>query len=167
MTDGGPENISDPSLPVVRQVAGVDIRFSYSLVESVNKVVKYQSLYLHDIANVTKLREHLKEWIPVYNNERPHSSLAPLTPTEVHEGQIPDTSVFREQIKDGRRERIEANRREVCPVCGPAVKESRSKRRFAVTIKHHSRSKSALAEPTDPGPACPALVRKFEVRRWV
>jgi putative transposase len=124
ITDGGPENITDPSLPVVRQVAGVDIRFSNSLVESVNKVVKYQSLYLHDITNVTKLREHLKEWIPTYNNERPHSSLAPLTPKEVHEGQIPDTSVFREQITDGRRERIEANKREACPVCGPVMAEA-------------------------------------------
>ena len=79
------------------------------------------SLYLHDIANVTKLREHLKDWVPVYNNERPHSSLAPLTPKKVHEGQIPDTSVFRERIREGRRERIEANKREACPVCGPPV----------------------------------------------
>ena len=118
------KNVTDPSLPVVRQLAGVDIRFSNSLVESVNKVVKYQSLYLHDITNVTKLREHLKDWIPVYNNERPRSFLAPLTPKEVHEGQIPDTSVFREQITDGRRERTEANKREACPVCGPPVTEA-------------------------------------------
>ena len=124
ITDGGPENITDTSLPVIGQVAGVDIRFSNSLVESVNKVVKYQSLYLHDITNVTKLREHLKDWIPVNNNERPRSFLAPLTPKEVHEGQIPDTSVFREQITDGRRERTETNRREVCPVCGPPVTEA-------------------------------------------
>ena len=121
ITDGGPENVADPSLPLVKQVAGVDIHFSNSLVESVNRVVKYQSLYLRDIANHEALIRHLEHWIPVYNNERPHSAVAPLTPQEAHEGYSIDRAAITERIKAARTDRIAANRAAACPICGPSA----------------------------------------------
>ena len=121
ITDGGPENVADPSLPLVKQVAGVDIHFSNSLVESVNRVVKYQSLYLRDIANHEALVRHLEHWIPVYNTERPHSAVAPLTPTEAHEGYCIDRAAITERIKAARADRIAANRAAACPICAPSA----------------------------------------------
>lgn len=122
-TDGGPENVAVPSLPLVKQVAGVDIHFSNSLVESVNRVVKYQSLYLRDIANHEPLVRHLEHWIPVYNNERPHSAVAALTPREAHEGYSIDRAAITERIKAARSDRITANRVGVSAVWCPARDE--------------------------------------------
>ena len=121
ITDGGPENVADPSLPLVKQVAGVDIHFSNSLVESVNRVVKYQSLYLRDIANHEALVRHLERWIPVDNNDRPHSAVAPLTPREAHEGCSIDRAAITERIKAARSDRIAANRATACSLCGPGA----------------------------------------------
>jgi hypothetical protein len=64
--------------------------FSNSLVESVNKIIKYRSLFIHDIPDINALRKHLDEFIPVYNNIRPHVSLNGLTPNEVLTGFDPN-----------------------------------------------------------------------------
>lgn len=47
ITDGGSENMADSTVPLRHLIAGRDIRFSNSVVEAVNKIIKYSSLYLH------------------------------------------------------------------------------------------------------------------------
>jgi putative transposase len=98
IVDGGPENnnttvdefINDPAISVRKIIAGRDIHFSNSMVEAVNKLVKYRHLFLHDIPDIHALVTHLSEFIPIYNEVRPHISLKGLTPFEVLNGLSPD-----------------------------------------------------------------------------
>ena len=60
------------------------------MVEAVNKIVKYRSLFLADIPDIHALQKHLEKFIPVYNEKRPHCSLKGLTPAEVLSGLRPD-----------------------------------------------------------------------------
>jgi len=98
IVDGGSENNNSvvdeyiSSVPIKKLIAQKDILFSNSLVESVNKIIKYRSLFLHNIPNIHALRKHLEEFIPVYNSVRPHVSLNGLTPNEVLTGFNPDNS---------------------------------------------------------------------------
>lgn len=119
MTDGGPENVSDGGVPLRRLIAGQDVHFSNSLVESVNKIVKYQSLYLTDIPDRDALVRHLARFVPIYNDQRPHYAHKGLTPTEVHQGAVVRPHQFTDHVPAAKRARIEANRREPCPICTP------------------------------------------------
>jgi len=98
IVDGGSENNNSivdeyiSSVPVNKLIAQKDIIFSNSMVESVNKIIKYRSLFLHNIPDINSLKKHLEEFIPVYNNIRPHVSLNGLTPNEVLTGFNPDNS---------------------------------------------------------------------------
>ena len=53
------------------------------MIFTVNKIIKYRSLFLHNIPNINSLKKHLDEFIPIYNNVRPHVSLNGFTPNEV------------------------------------------------------------------------------------
>ena len=53
-------------------------------VERLWRSVKYECVYLQDWANVTAVREALKEYFRFYNDERPHQSLSGRTPRDVH-----------------------------------------------------------------------------------
>jgi len=98
IVDGGPENsnsivdeyIKSPGISIKKIIAQQDIHFSNSIVEAVNKIVKYRSLYLQDIHDINSLQRHLEMFVPVYNNIRPHCSLKGLTPSEVLSGLRPD-----------------------------------------------------------------------------
>ena len=46
--------------------------------------VKYEDIYLKDYASVLELEVGLATYFHFYNEERPHQSLAYLTPAEVH-----------------------------------------------------------------------------------
>ena len=60
------------------------------MVEAVNKIVKYRSLFLDSIPDIHALQRHLEKFVPVYNEQRPHCSLKGLTPSEVLAGLRPD-----------------------------------------------------------------------------
>ena len=53
-------------------------------VERLWRSVKYECVYLQEWPNVIVVREALKTYFQFYNNERPHQSLAGLTPSMVH-----------------------------------------------------------------------------------
>ena len=53
-------------------------------VERLWRSVKYECVYLHEWTSVTAIREALREYFRFYNYERPHQSLAGLTPSTVH-----------------------------------------------------------------------------------
>jgi len=60
------------------------------MVEAVNKIVKYRSLFLDSIPDINALEKHLEKFVPVYNEVRPHCSLKGLTSSEVLAGLRPD-----------------------------------------------------------------------------
>lgn len=56
-------------------------------VERLWRSVKYECVYLQEWENVVAVREALRDYFKFYNYERPHQSLAGLTPSMVH-GQV-------------------------------------------------------------------------------
>lgn len=119
MTDGGPENLGDYGVPLRHIIAGQDVPFSNSMIESVNKVLKYQWLYRHDISHIVALRNHLDRYVPIYNDVRPHYVHRGLTPTEVHNGEVVCPGLFTGHFAEARARRIAENRIESCPICPP------------------------------------------------
>jgi putative transposase len=53
-------------------------------VERLWRTVKYEDIYLRDYQTVRTLEQGLTTYFQFYNDERPHSSLDGLTPSEVH-----------------------------------------------------------------------------------
>jgi len=98
IVDGGSENnnstvdeyINSPGISIKKIIAQQDILFSNSMVEAVNKIVKYRSLFLDSIPDINALEKHLEKFVPVYNEVRPHCSLKGLTSSEVLAGLRPD-----------------------------------------------------------------------------
>ncbi len=125
LTDAGSENAKLTEVPVKQIIAQKDVRFSNSMVESLNKTVKYQSLYLADLPDIDAVRRRLEAFIPIYNDIRPHCAHGYLTPTEVHNGALPVARRFATQFQAARLRRIQANRRVPCPPCEP-IHESMS-----------------------------------------
>lgn len=125
MTDGGSENqgqvnriIFDKNLPINKITAGKDVTFSNSPIEALNKIVKYQQLYLLDIPNQEALIQKLTEWIPIYNQERPNrAGRYLLTPQEIYEGVSVDSKLLKKQMKNAKKERISKNKKTSCGVC--------------------------------------------------
>jgi len=55
-----------------------------SLLEPLQRSVKYETVYLWDYETVPTLHQGLRMYFTFYNSNRPHQSLAYLTPAEVH-----------------------------------------------------------------------------------
>lgn len=58
--------------------------FDNIFVERFWRTIKYEDIYLKDYESVPALISGLGNYIPFYNNERPHQSLRNRTPAEVH-----------------------------------------------------------------------------------
>ena len=98
MCDGGSENkgmVNDylQELEIEKIVAQKDIRFSNSMVEAVNKRIKYDFLYRRSFDSLQTLQDYLPELIEQYNS-KPHSGLLGFTPDEVFAGEIPSSANF-------------------------------------------------------------------------
>ena len=124
MTDGGSENkaevldyINQPDINIKKIIAQIDVKFSNSMVESFNSLIKYRSLYLHDIPDHNALIRHMTEFIPVYNNDRPHYAHKYLTPEESYFGMLPEKDKFKTELKIAHKKRIELNSKVSCPNC--------------------------------------------------
>lgn len=57
-------------------------------VERLWRSVKYECIYLQEWENVPAVREALKQYFQFYNYQRPHQSLAGLTPAMVHTNRL-------------------------------------------------------------------------------
>jgi putative transposase len=117
ITDGGPENSFDNnSNSFVHFRALIDIRYSNSLIEAHNKVIKYNYLYPKTIANGVQLRKEVKFSINDFNN-RPHISLDGSTPNECHAAMKLDHEFLRKLKIEAQIKRKLDNLKSRCEAC--------------------------------------------------
>ncbi len=53
-------------------------------IERLWRSLKYEAVYLHELADGFKAERVIRDWIEFYNTERPHSALAGRTPAEAY-----------------------------------------------------------------------------------
>ena len=58
-------------------------------IERLWRSLKYEAIYLHEIADGFQARRLIGEWVRFYNAERPHSALGGATPAEAYRGDLP------------------------------------------------------------------------------
>ena len=58
-------------------------------IERLWRSLKYEAVYLHDLADGFQARRVIGEWIDFYNAERPHSALGGKTSAEAYRGDPP------------------------------------------------------------------------------
>ncbi len=125
IVDGGVENnnstveyyISSEEVSVQKLIAGKDIRFSNSMVEAQNKIIKYHYLFKHDYKDIHELRNLLDWIIPDYQYERHHHSLKGLTPYEALTRVHVPTEQWQQQIQEAKQLRVQQNMKETCEIC--------------------------------------------------
>jgi ACT domain-containing protein len=120
LSDGGSENKgsfldwinSIQAPPVVEKLTAKTeaFPFSNSMAESTHSIYKSEFMQSRFSKNQEEHLQDLKQFVDYYNNERYPSDFHGLTPTEVLQGQKPDKTMFREQIKTRKKERLEENR---------------------------------------------------------
>ena len=58
-------------------------------IERLWRSLKYEAVYLHDLADGFQARRVIDEWVGFYNTERPHSALGGKTPAEAYHSDPP------------------------------------------------------------------------------
>lgn len=125
MVDGGVENnnqyvdqyINSNKRPIRKLIAGKDIRFSNSMVEAQNKLIKYNYLFKHPFRDLNELKRLLEWIIHDYNHIRPHHSLGGLTPFEALQGEKLSLEELKVQMHDAQRNRVLENKAKTCGIC--------------------------------------------------
>ena len=87
------------------------------MIEAFNKTVKYQWLYKKDLPNHEVLLKYLDEFIPIYNQLRPHCKLGGLTPDQAYTGVIAPKDQWKLDKYNARVKRILENQQLNCPFC--------------------------------------------------
>jgi putative transposase len=104
--------------PVEKVVALKDIMQSNSMVESINRTIKYDYLFPRQIRNRTHLKNHFKTFvIPDYNDKRPHGALNGLTPQEAYKHKVVKSKKMRIKMIEAYKERICFNQTNECAGC--------------------------------------------------
>jgi putative transposase len=115
LVDGGIENNNEINLR--KLIAQKDIRFSNSIVEAQNKLIKYRYLFKQDFRGIQELRKGLEWIVNDYNYNRPHIYLFGLTPYEAATGHKVPKNMWHEQIIQAQKYRLVENRKELCSIC--------------------------------------------------
>ena len=85
-------------------------------IERLWRSLKYEAVYLHDLADGFQARRVIGEWIDFYNAERPHSALGVKTPAEAYRG---DRKIDPRRFwQDERQPEYTLNRPPSCPQTG-------------------------------------------------
>ena len=87
------------------------------MIEALNKTIKHQFLYPHQIANGKQLQTILEKVIPIYNTVRPQMSLGGNTPIETFNGRTIDLSQYIRGFEAQKAERKQQNKANSCKVC--------------------------------------------------
>jgi Integrase core domain. len=123
IVDGGPENNNSRvsaflnNTPIRKLVAKVDVAFSNSMIEAVNKILKYQYLFRKSIPDLAHIVEFVRKAIEDYNS-RPHYFLRGVTPNDAYTGKVFNREEYRKGIESARAKRIAENRKSCAP-CVP------------------------------------------------
>ena len=124
IVDGGTENNNKSvetlleKYPVDKLVALKDILKSNSMVESLNKIIKYDYLYprnIHDQAELVKIMRKIV--VPDYNDKRPNGQLFGLTPAEAYGRKTVNFKKIREKMVEAHHKRIAYNQTHACLGC--------------------------------------------------
>jgi hypothetical protein len=99
------------------KIVGKDVEFSNSMIEAVNKSLKYRHIFPRELPKASRLKEYILRYIEEYNS-RPHTKLKGLAPNEVYAGYELDEQMYRLLLADAREKRMEVNRNS-CPPCQP------------------------------------------------
>lgn len=123
LCDDGSENtgavnkfLSQSEVSIRKIIAQVDIIFSNSMIEAVNKKMKYEFLFPKKPFSFNDVNKILEQAVPEFNS-RPSGVLYGYTPNEVLAGAVPDKLRFATQIKDAVSERAKKNREDRCQDC--------------------------------------------------
>lgn len=125
IVDGGPENnnykidqfISNSEVNIEKLVALRDVNFSNSMIESINKILKYAYLFPYPSENKADLEINLPNHIEDFNDVRPHGPLNGLTPTEAYRGDRMPEDYRTKILKQARLDRLTFNRENMCLIC--------------------------------------------------
>uniref|UniRef100_UPI000ABD824E DDE-type integrase/transposase/recombinase n=1 Tax=Leptospira alstonii TaxID=28452 RepID=UPI000ABD824E len=123
LCDDGSENqgavngfLDQSNLFIEKLTAQVDISYSNSMIEAVNKKMKYEFLFPKNPASFEEVIETLKDAVPEYNS-RPSGVLFGFSPDQVLNGDIPDKHRFVEKIKEAAAIRPKINKQGLCDPC--------------------------------------------------
>ncbi len=97
-------------------VAQLHTSYSNSMIEALNKIIKYQGLFQANPRTPGAVQQVLEAIMHDFNN-RPLAALHGLTPQEVLAGVVPNRDLFASKINHARRARIVVNRRNFCGSC--------------------------------------------------
>lgn len=125
LTDGGSENINElvrsfidsNSNKIAHRIAQRDVRFSNSMIEAFNKVLKHQFLYPKNIKSRNALEKYLDQAIITYNINRPQWSLGGNTPLETFEGRSIDFGKYKCSFVQQKDIRRLLNKENSCKAC--------------------------------------------------
>jgi len=127
LVDDGIENkgyvssaIRNKEIKLNKLIALKDTHFSNSMVEAVNRRMKYGFLFRQQLLDFEHVKRFLKTAVEQYNN-RPHSALFGLTPCEVFYGAIPDKRLFKPQMEQAKILRKAENKALSCDNCAFSV----------------------------------------------
>ncbi|WP_423740482.1 transposase [Flavobacterium columnare] len=125
VTDGGVENINttvkeyiksiEPN--IIHNIAQKDIASSNSMIEAINKTLKYQYLYQLHIENTLQLYNTFPQIIRNYCNIRPQHSLKGNTPFETYNGKTISISHYNSHFQAQKQFRKEQNNKNNCKKC--------------------------------------------------
>ncbi|AVQ13353.1 Integrase core domain protein [Leptospira santarosai] len=90
--------------------------FSNSMIEAVNKIMKYQFLFPKNLSSIQEVIQTLETAVPLYNS-RPSGVLFGFSPEQVLNGEIPNKHRFVEQIKEAAALRPYINKLDLCDPC--------------------------------------------------
>lgn len=123
ITDDGSENKGQTAELLNRYphrirhlVAQKDIIFSNSMIEAINKSVKYHHLFPQEFSCFEEALKQAPNRIQEYNS-RPTRPLLGLTPNEAFEQSRYGDDMFSQQIKQATRLRIQENSSGTCRIC--------------------------------------------------
>ena len=133
--DDGIENKGHVSIAIENQeiklnklIAQKDIHFSNSMVEAVNKRMKYDFLFRAELLDIEHAQRFLETAVEQYNH-RPHSALFGLTPYEVFHGRAPNKTFFKPQMEQAKLLRKAENKTLLCDNCAFTTENQEEKQK--------------------------------------
>ncbi len=125
IVDGGAENcnihldsfISQSKIRIEKYIALKDIPYSNSMIERVNRTLKYRYLFPKEPRDLRHLRRIVRYFINDYNNKRPHGALDGLTPHEAWSGIQLDKTRQTQVLNKARADRKAYNKENRCRLC--------------------------------------------------